>query len=124
MLALVYNSCAVYDPASSRVWHNPALSSPRRAEDAGPTGKLRFARSCKSAFQRRSAPSSAKQPATTVDHNVVLVDDEVIDHVGGNSLALTDDYPALGSAELTGAPQWALNILKADTTTAGTFAKM
>ena len=71
VLALVYNSAQVYDPRSSRMLHDETRSSPRRAEDAGANGRLRFARSCEPAFARRPG-----QAESLVDHNVDFVDGE------------------------------------------------
>ena len=71
VLALVYNSAQVYDPRSSRMLHDETRSSPRRAEDAGANGRLRFARSCEPAFAHRQGSAES-----LVDHNVDFVDGE------------------------------------------------
>ena len=125
VLALVYNSAQVYDPRSSRMLHDATRSSPRRAEDAGANGRLRFARSCEPAFARRPG-----QPESLVDHNVDFVDGEhdsarsrtrsrltnscgaeaVVDHVG----AIPEGEWSLAgveAAELEGAPGWAMELL-------------
>ena len=129
VLALVYNSAQVYDPRSSRMLHDETRSSPRRAEDAGANGRLRFARSCEPAFVRRPG-----QPESLVDHNVDFVDGEhdsarsrtaaspdwlsqigrgaeaVVDHVG----AIPEGEWSLAgveAAELEGAPGWAMELL-------------
>ena len=111
MLALVYNSSrlrsALVSCATQPCTHHGARRMP------GPRV------SCDLHLAAPKLSTTARE-STSVDHNIILVDEEIIDHVGGSVAsgtdALADEPPVRGLAD---APAWALRIFGAQTKEGG-----